>query len=77
MFDKRTGRSLAITGLWCAEAQANQMPAPQQVLDIFNGEWSSAMPAGSSLQTQPGQRQLFENDRVTLAVAQAGGEFDS
>lgn len=48
-------------------------PGPQQVLDLFRGEWSSAMPAGSGLQTLPGTAALFEDDRVTWAIAQAGG----
>lgn len=55
------------------DAYCMQPPGPQQVLDIFKGEWSSAMPAGSGLQTQPGRAPLFEDDRVTWAVAQAGG----
>lgn len=55
------------------DAYCMQPPGRQQVLDIFRGEWSSAMPAGSGLQTQPGRAPLFEDDRVTWAVAQAGG----
>lgn len=55
------------------DAYCMQPPGPQQVLDIFRGEWSSAMPAESGLQTQPGRAPLFEDDRVTWAVAQAGG----
>jgi hypothetical protein len=55
------------------DAYCMQPPGPQQVLDIFRGEWSSAMPAGSGLQTQPGKAPLFADDRVTWAIAQAGG----
>lgn len=55
------------------DAYCMEPPGPQQVLDIFRGEWSSAMPAESGLQTQPGRAPLFEDDRVTWAVAQAGG----
>ncbi|MFM7747332.1 MAG: class I SAM-dependent methyltransferase, partial [Bacteroidota bacterium] len=55
------------------DAYCMQPPGRQQVLDIFRGEWSSAMPAGSGLQTQPGHAPLFEDDRVKWAVAQAGG----
>ena len=55
------------------DAYCMQPPGPQQVLDIFRGEWSSAMPAESGLQTQPGRAPLFEDDRVTWAVTQAGG----
>lgn len=55
------------------DAYCMRLPGPQQVLDIFRGEWSSAMPAESGLQTQPGLAPLFEDDRVTWAVARAGG----
>ena len=55
------------------DAYCMQLPGPQHVLDIFRGEWSSAMPSGSGLHTQPGQAPLFEDDRVKWAVAQAGG----
>lgn len=55
------------------DAYCMQPPDPQHVLDIFRGEWSSAMPAGSGLQTTPGSAALFEDGRVTWAVAQAGG----
>ena len=55
------------------DAYCMQLPGPQQVLDIFRGEWSSAMPIESGLLTQPGQAPLFEDDRVKWAVAQAGG----
>lgn len=50
-----------------------ERPSPQEVLDLFRGEWSSAMPAGSGLQTAPGHAALFDDARVTWAVAQAGG----
>jgi hypothetical protein len=55
------------------DAYSSERPGPQQTLDIFRGEWSSAMPAGSGLQTSPGAAALFEDTRVTWAVAQAGG----
>jgi hypothetical protein len=55
------------------DAYCMERPGPQQVLDMFRGEWSSAMPAGSGLQTTPGSAALFEDARVTWAVAQAGG----
>ena len=41
------------------DAYCMEPPGPQQVLDIFRGEWSSAMPAESGLQTQPGRAPLF------------------
>jgi Protein of unknown function (DUF1698) len=55
------------------DAYCMERPAPQQVLDIFRGEWSSKMPVGSGLTTSPGHAQLFEDDRVNWIVAQAGG----
>ena len=55
------------------DAYCMERPAPQQMLDIFRGEWSSKMPAGCGLSTAPGHAPLFEDDRVAWAVAQAGG----
>lgn len=60
-------------GMGILEAYCMERPDPQQILDIFRGEWSSAMPAGSGLRTTPGSAALFEDGRVTWAVAQAGG----
>lgn len=74
MFARRKQRrSAANAEAGILDAYCMQPPAPQQVLDIFRGEWSSAMPAGSGLATSPGKAPLFEDDRVTWAVAQAGG----
>jgi hypothetical protein len=50
-----------------------EAPGPQQVLDIFRGEWSSMMPSASSLTTAPGQAGLFEDPRVTWAASRCGG----
>jgi hypothetical protein len=47
-------------------------PSRQAVLDIFDGEWSSAMPAGSGLVTKPGPAGLFEDPRITTADAVLG-----
>lgn len=55
------------------DAYCMEQPSPQQALDLFRGEWSSAMPVGSGLRTTPGSAALFEDARVTWAVAQAGG----
>jgi len=65
--------SPAHTGCGILDAYCMQLPAPQQVLDIFRGEWSSKMPAESGLTTDPGRATLFEDDRVTWAVTKAGG----
>lgn len=48
-------------------------PAPQQILDLFDGEWSSTMPADSGLLTRPGLAALFDDDRVKWAIDRAGG----
>ena len=61
------------TGTGILDAYCMQKPGPQQVLDIFRGEWSSMMPSASSLETTPGQATLFEDPRVTWAVSQCGG----
>lgn len=61
------------TDVGILDAYCMERPGPQQALDIFRGEWSSAMPRGSGLQTTPGSAALFEDGRVTWAVAQAGG----
>lgn len=60
-------------GTGILDAYCMERPGPQQVLDLFRGEWSSAMPADSGLETSPGQAALFADARVTWAVAQAGG----
>lgn len=62
------GNECGILDAYCMER-----PGPQQALDIFRGEWSSAMPTGSGLTTAPGHARLFEDDRVTWAASQAGG----
>lgn len=55
------------------DAYSMEPPGPQQVLDIFRGEWSSAMPEETGLRTEPGQAALFTDARVTWAISQAGG----
>ena len=55
------------------DAYCMETPGPQQVLDIFRGEWSSMMPSASNLTTAPGQAGLFEDPRVTWAASRCGG----
>jgi hypothetical protein len=43
----------------------SSVPDPQSALDIFEGEWSSAMPAESGLKTAPGHAKVFEDGRIT------------
>lgn len=42
-------------------------PSSQNVLDLFQGDWSSAMPFTSGLNTEPGYAGLFEDGRITWA----------
>lgn len=60
-------------GTGILDAYCMERPGPQQVLDIFRGEWSSRLPEHLGLRTEPGHAGLFADDRVTWAVAQAGG----
>lgn len=53
-----------------------EKPENQHVLDIFKGEWSSRLPEGSALETQPGFAQLFDDARVNWAEETFGG-FDN
>lgn len=40
-------------------------PDNQNVIDIFQGEWASYLPASSGVITKPGEADLFEDARVT------------
>lgn len=55
------------------DAYCMERPSQQTALDIFRGEWSSAMPSGSGLVTAPGSAALFQDSRVSWAIEQAGG----
>lgn len=48
------------------------MPSPQNAVDIFAGEWSSALPEPLA-DVKAGPIPLFEDDRVTWAIEQFGG----
>lgn len=50
-----------------------QPPNAQQVLDLFDGEWSSQMPSGSALRTNPGFAALFEDPRIEWLSQLLGG----
>lgn len=65
--------SPVVTGNGILDAYCMERPGPQQVLDIFQGEWSSALPSTSSLKTTPGHAGLFEDPRVTWADSRCGG----
>lgn len=48
-------------------------PNDQNVLDIFSGLWSSAMPRQSGLVSRPGSAALFEDERLDWADRELGG----
>ena len=49
------------------DAYVMSEPSAQNALDIFKGEWSSKLPEGSGLTTEPGPVALFEDERVKWA----------
>lgn len=51
-------------------------PSQQNIIDIFQGEWSSKLPDGFNLNTQPGQADLFQDARVLWAEDIFGGFND-
>ena len=55
------------------ERYAVGVPSAQAVLDLFDGEWSSAMPPDSSLVTRPGHAALFDDARIHWAAGRLGG----
>jgi hypothetical protein len=54
------------------EAYVMEPPSPQNAVDIFAGEWSSALPEPFADVTA-GPIPLFADDRVTWAIDQFGG----
>lgn len=58
------------------DAYITKAPSPQNILDIFSGEWSSCLPAGNKLVTAPGHAALFEDPRIDWAAAILGGFAD-
>jgi SAM-dependent methyltransferase len=48
-------------------------PTDQNIIDLFKGEWSSTMPTGSGLKSEPGPAGLFEDGRITWADEMLGG----
>jgi len=51
-------------------------PSDQNILDIFEGEWSSRLPEGLGLVTRPGTAPLFEDPRVVWAEENLGSFAD-
>jgi hypothetical protein len=50
-------------------------PSDQNILDLFQGEWSSQLPAHSQLVTQPGTADLFRDPRIDWAETTLGRFF--
>lgn len=55
------------------DAYIRQAPNRQNVIDLFQGEWSSAMPSGNGLLAKPGSAGLFEDSRIAWAERTLGG----
>jgi hypothetical protein len=55
------------------DAYITKAPSPQNILDIFAGEWSSCLPVNSNLAVVPGHAALFEDPRIEWAAAILGG----
>jgi hypothetical protein len=53
-----------------------RFPTDQNVVDLFDGEWSSRMPSASGLISRPGTAALFEDSRIDWAEQQLGGFSD-
>ncbi len=51
---------------------ASETPSDQAIVDIFQGEWSSAFPSGSGLVTKPGHAALFSDHRIDAAEKYLG-----
>jgi hypothetical protein len=49
------------------DAYVLKKPTNQNIIDIFEGEWSSQLPNNLDLVTYPGKAILFEDDRVVWA----------
>lgn len=52
-----------------------EAPSPQTILEIFHGDWSSAMPDYTGLKAVPGFAQLFEDGRITWCNEKMGPVF--
>jgi hypothetical protein len=44
-----------------------QAPCNQNIVDLFEGKWSSMLPVSANLITRPGYAALFEDERITWA----------
>jgi SAM-dependent methyltransferase len=62
----------AINPMDILETYIKTAPTPQNALDIFEGEWSSSLPADLG-HLQAGGAGLFEDPRIEWTLAQFGG----
>ena len=58
------------------DAYVLKPPHPQNVLDLFRGEWSTRMPEGSGLHTEPGTAALFDTPHIRRSERLLGGFAD-
>jgi hypothetical protein len=58
------------------KAYETRCPSGQNIVDLFDGEWSSRFPAESGLLARPGTAALFEDGRIDWAVHNFGGVKD-
>jgi len=54
------------------DSYASSAPSAQLAIDVFPGEWSSALPA--ELDVRAGHAQLFEDPRIERAIEWLGGD---
>lgn len=52
------------------------LPSDQNILDLFAGEWSTKMPEGLGLSSQPGHAPLLEDPRIHWLADQLGPLYD-
>jgi hypothetical protein len=55
------------------DAYVLKPPSAQNVVDLFAGEWSTAMPAGSGVVSSPGPNPLFDTPHIRRAQRLLGG----
>jgi SAM-dependent methyltransferase len=72
LLSKVRGKSAALT-VNVLDSYVKAAPSNQNILEIFDGEWSSAMPDGSGLKSVPGPSRLFEDARIAWAEHTLGG----
>jgi hypothetical protein len=72
-YGSASGLRPAASSLSMLDVYVKHAPSDQNLIDIFQGEWSSTMPSISGLTSIPGPVPLFEDDRITWANDALGG----